>query len=233
MKNLLLVKVRQILDAVICSPEPISLHELSEKFSIPSPTVSRIASDLVEMGLIEKIGYHHYASGPGMVAFGDLGRRNCRLFRAAEPLVRNFAANFNMNALLGGIYDDKLFQVFSCGQVETNHRLLWRTGLATALLAADGVSKADAILLYNEEYPEADAAERLIFEQELDNAKNQKQLVRISSMRQWSVSMPFICNGVTCALCVFGAAPANRTPEGFCFDLSVLVSKIRSVSSMD
>ena len=63
MKNQLLGKVQTVLETLICAKKPLSIKELSDQLAMPLPTVSRLCSDLVEMGLIEKTDYHHLVPG--------------------------------------------------------------------------------------------------------------------------------------------------------------------------
>lgn len=228
MKNLLLNKVKWILEEVTCSPEPLSLQQLAESSGIPVPTVSRISSDLVEMGLLEKVGYHHFAPGPGLVSLGEIAKNNNQLLKKTEPLIRNFAGSVNMNSLLCGFYNGRIFQLFSSGNVEVSPHLPWRTGSAIMLLAAAKIGKEKALEYFISEYPDADGAEKLIFEREFDNAALKRNLFRINSMRHWSISLPFFCNDICYTLCFYGPAPSDRTQERFSFDCSILISKIKS-----
>ena len=53
MKNRLLNKVQLVLEA-LASSGTLTINELSEKFNISRPTMSRIISDMAEMKLVEK-----------------------------------------------------------------------------------------------------------------------------------------------------------------------------------
>ena len=58
--------------------------------------------------------------------------------------------------------------------------------------------------------------------------QTQKTLTRINPHRKWAITMPFIYNGITCALTFYGTGREERTVEAELFDISKVLSRIRT-----
>ena len=128
MKNLLLVKVKAVLEAIAAAPQPTALNELAKSLNLPLPTLSRITADLVEMGLVDKIDYHHLAPGLGMLRLGECARQNIPLIQQVVPLCQRFAAQYgNISFIIAAISGNSIFQIYSINPAFSDSPLYcWR-----------------------------------------------------------------------------------------------------------
>lgn len=234
MKNLLLVKVKAVLEAIAAAPQPTALNELAKSLNLPLPTLSRITADLVEMGLVDKIDYHHLAPGLGMLRLGECARQNIPLIQQVVPLCQRFAAQYgNISFIIAAISGNSIFQIYSSNPAFSDSAILWSSGIATVLLAASGKDLSQAQQCYLQKFPQAEIAEKLIFEREFESVLQKKHLFRISTMRLWSLSMPFNYHNNSCGVSFFGNAPKDTSPERFIFECAKLIAKLNSLTDVN
>ena len=234
MKNLLLVKVKAVLEAIAAAPRPVAINELAKSLNLPLPTLSRITADLVEMGLVDKIDYHHLVPGLGMLHLGECARQNIPLIRQAEPLCRRFSSQYGkFSFIIAGISEGAVYTIYSSNPTYSDRATLWACGLGTLLLATSGKDMSEARECYLREFPRADVAEKLIFEREYETIQQKKHLFRLNTMRLWSLSMPFSYHKSSCGICFFGTAPQNTPPERFSFECAKVIAKLNNLTGME
>jgi len=227
MKNQLLGKVGKVLDAVIASETPLTLQLLAEMLDMPTATVGRITADLTEMNLLEKVDYHTFAPAPGMARFGLAAQEKSQLLKKAVPLIDDFVSALKMNAVLVMFDGGYISKLYLCGE-KISPGYIYRSGVEVMALAASGIDQKEAFDILNRKYPGISGTERLLLERELTQAEKSGALLRVKSMYECSFALPFYFNDKLYTLAVYGVLPETSTQERFCFDCSLLVSKIVS-----
>jgi len=228
MKNRLLAKADQLLRAVTFAETPPTLHELSEKLQIPLPTLGRLASDLVEMGLLAKEGYYHLVPSSGLAALGNAAKRHTTIVRCCAPLIQNYCSSTGMNAILAGMEYGEMFSLYECGGSKVTERTFWNSGGATLLFSASHEKITAAMDSFSRAHPSASSEAKLVFEREWEQVKTHPYRLHTNTMRQWSFSTLLTTEPVS-VLMIHGKGPENSTPERFHFNASLLASKMRSL----
>ena len=232
MKNQLLGKVCKVLDAVVCSEKPLTLRELADMLDMPPATVGRITSDLAEMDLLEKIDYHTFAPAPGMARFGLAALEKSQLLKKAVPLIEDFVSALKMNAVLVTFDGENISKLYLYGE-KVSPGYIYRSGVEVMVLAASGIRMEKAFDILNRKYPALNDTERLLLERELEQAAKAGALLRVRSIYECAFALPFRFNDKLYTLSVYGVLPENYTQERFCFDSSLLISKILSTGAVD
>ncbi len=228
MKNKLLAKAGAVLDVLCSAPAAMSLKELSEKLDMPVPTLSRLCNDMVEMRWLEKCDYHHFAPGVAMLRFGSHAERLSPYAAAASPLVREYSLRSGLNGILFGYDKDTFFRICSCAQKFSDHNVLRRSGAFLALLCVCKTGSEKAKKLINEIYPDLSRVEINTLEREYDNLQKQNLLLRVGSMRQWYITVPFQWKNIGCALTFYGQGSEKSSVESTCAEATLVTSRIRS-----
>ena len=142
MKNKLLEKTFQVLEAVAASPEPVSLKELSGRLGINSSTLSRIAADLVETGYLTKAGYRNFEPALGLIRIGQNAVHSSHLPRTVNPLVRSRVDELGVNGAFAGIESGQVVYLYRSDAFSDENRIglpyrvpLYRSNIAIAILA--------------------------------------------------------------------------------------------------
>jgi DNA-binding IclR family transcriptional regulator len=66
-----LEKATQILDVVAESPEPATLTSIAQRLGQPRSSTHRLLSELVQLGLLFRVGTANYAPGPRLARWGE------------------------------------------------------------------------------------------------------------------------------------------------------------------
>lgn len=226
MKNLLLQKVKLVLDTVAASGT-VAINELAEKLDIPLPTMSRLLSDMIEMKLLDKPDYYHVTLASGMIRLGECARKHSFLVRRVAPLLDRYAEQVQMNVLLAGFDADTMFTIYHRGKSE-NDNLIWDCGLALVLMDQAKLPQAECEELFRRNVPDLSDTARLIFTREMESIKNERMLFRSNTMRRWSCACGFEYRKFNYGFCFYGHAP-DLSRERFVLDCSMVLSRIISV----
>lgn len=142
MKNKLLEKTFQVLEAVAASPEPVSLKELSGRLGINSSTLSRIAADLVETGYLTKAGYRNFEPALGLIRIGQNAVHSSHLPRTVNPLVRMPGRRTWSERRFCGVESGQVVYLYRSDAFSDENRIglpyrvpLYRSNIAIAILA--------------------------------------------------------------------------------------------------
>lgn len=87
-----LEKATQILDVVAESPDAATLTTIAQRLGQPRSSTHRLLSELVQLGLLFRVGAANYAPGPRLVRWGEVasgGNDIVRLSRAAMVRLRD------------------------------------------------------------------------------------------------------------------------------------------------
>lgn len=228
MKSSLLAKAGAVIEAVCSIDHPVAIKELTSILGMPLPTVSRLCSDLVEIGLLEKTDYHHLIPGITLIRFGHQAQDLSPLISTLRQPVNDFAALSGLNAAVYGFDRGSFFHIYSRHAANPVQDALRYTGAFLVLLAASGlaVEKVQDIVL--KKYPDMPVTERVICDREFSVVQKQKTLTRVAPGRKWMISMPFIYDGIPCSLSFYGQGREDRTVEAEFFEMSKVLSRIRT-----
>lgn len=221
-------KAASILEAVCASDHPVAIKELTKVLDMPLPTVSRLCADLIESGLLEKTDYHHIIPGITLMRLGYQAQYLSPLIDALKNTVDNYSLSSGLNAAVFGFQNDTFFQIYNIPQNNPVQDPLRFTGAFLVLLAASKVKAEKAQEIVRKKYPDMPVTEQVICDREFSVLQTQKTLTRINPHRKWAITMPFIYNGITCALTFYGTGREERTVEAELFDISKVLSRIRT-----
>ena len=228
MKSSLMFKAASILEAICASKHPVAIKELTGILDLPLPTVSRLCADLIEIGLLEKTDYHHLIPGITLIRFGHQAQDLSPLISTLRQPVNDFSALSGLNAAVYGFDRGSFFHIYSRHAANPVQDALRYTGAFLVLLAASGlaVEKVQDIVL--KKYPDMPVTERVICDREFSVVQKQKTLTRVAPGRKWMISMPFVYDGIPCSLSFYGQGREDRTVEAEFFEMSKVLSRIRT-----
>ena len=227
MKNRLLNKVQLVLEA-LASSGTLTINELSEKFGISLPTMSRLISDMAEMKLVEKIDYYRVAPAPGLIRLGEAARKHSLLVQRTVPLLDRFADQMQMNFILAGFDQNTMFPIYHRGKAEESRSVIWDSGLALVLMEQAKLSFDQCRELFLQNIPDATETGLIIWSRELESIRAEQRLFRSNTMRKWSCSCAFEYRSLICGFCFYGTAP-EISRERFAMECSRMQSRITAI----
>ena len=236
MKNKLLEKTFQVLEAVAASPEPVSLKELGGRLGINASTLSRIASDLVEAGYFTKSGYRRFEPALGLIRVGQNAVHSSHLPRTVNPLIQARAEELGVNGAFAGIERGQLVYLYRSDAFSRNSRFglpyripLYRSNIAIAILAM-GLAEEEAldcfrrdIRAWNGKESELDEIKPL-----LEHVVRNGYLFRREPEDHWNITFPVEYGGAFYGLAFYGDRAGERNFDRLLFECSLLASRIRS-----
>ncbi|MBR7130918.1 MAG: helix-turn-helix domain-containing protein [Lentisphaeria bacterium] len=228
MKSSLLTKAGAVLEAVCSLDHPAAIKELTGILQLPLPTVSRLCADLVEIGLLEKTDYHHLIPGIALIRFGSRALELSPLLGALKQPVEDFSSVSGLNAAVFGFSGGTFFNIYNCIRHNPMQDVLRYTGACLVLLAAAGVPAAEAQAIMEKRYPDMPVTEKVICDREFSECQKHNTLCRVAPNRKWMITMPFTYDGIICSLSFFGQGKAERTIEAELFEVSKVLSRIRT-----
>jgi DNA-binding IclR family transcriptional regulator len=80
-----LEKATLILDAVVESPEEATLTSIAQRLGQPRSSTHRLLSELVQLGLLFRVGSATYAAGPRLTRWGEAASGRSDIVRIAKP----------------------------------------------------------------------------------------------------------------------------------------------------
>ena len=239
MKNKLLEKTFQVLEAVAASPEPVSLKELSGRLGINSSTLSRIAADLVETGYLTKAGYRNFEPALGLIRIGQNAVHSSHLPRTVNPLVRSRVDELGVNGAFAGIESGQVVYLYRSDAFSDENRIglpyrvpLYRSNIAIAILAMSlppGEAlerfRADIHARHAEHAAKADLAE---IRDLLEHVALNGYLFRREPEARWNITFPVEYGGQFYGVSFYGDRAGERNFDRLLFECSLLASRIRS-----
>ncbi|HSK93197.1 MAG TPA: IclR family transcriptional regulator [Candidatus Angelobacter sp.] len=82
-----LEKASLILDAVADSPEDANLTSIAQRLGQPRSSTHRLLSELVQLGLLLRVGSATYVPGPRLARWGDAAAGSADIVRVARPIM--------------------------------------------------------------------------------------------------------------------------------------------------
>jgi DNA-binding IclR family transcriptional regulator len=80
-----LAKATQILDIVAEAPEAATLTSIAQRLGQPRSSIHRLLSELVQLGLLFRVGSANYAAGPRLARWGEAASAVSDVVRIAKP----------------------------------------------------------------------------------------------------------------------------------------------------
>ena len=80
-----LEKATQILDVVVDAPEDATLTSIAQRLGQPRSSTHRLLSELVQLGLLFRVGSATYLPGPRLARWGDAAGGGNDIVRLAKP----------------------------------------------------------------------------------------------------------------------------------------------------
>ena len=154
MKSKLLRKTFELLDYVASCDGPASLKEMGQGLKSSPATCSRIASDLVEAGLLRKSDYHSFEPALGLIHLGQRATLNYIFPNKVNKLIVSRCRLTGFKGALAGVYKDRLVYLYNSSHDEAPGRLglpfighPFNSNIALVVLTASlGREKAMAVL---------------------------------------------------------------------------------------
>lgn len=82
-----LEKSTLILDLVADSPEAATLTSIAQRLGQPRSSVHRLLSELVQLGLLYRVGSTTYAPGPRLLRWGQAANQVAHIVKVAQPVM--------------------------------------------------------------------------------------------------------------------------------------------------
>jgi IclR family KDG regulon transcriptional repressor len=82
-----LEKSTLILDLVAESPEAATLTSIAQRLGQPRSSVHRLLSELVQLGLLYRVGSTTYAPGPRLLRWGQAANQVAHIVKVAQPVM--------------------------------------------------------------------------------------------------------------------------------------------------
>jgi len=236
MKNKLLNKTFQVLEAVSSSPEPVSLKTLGERLGIPAGTLSRITADLVEAGCLAKSGYRRFEPALGLIRLGQNAVYSSRLPRTVNPLVRSRAEALGVNGAFAGIERGQVVYLFRSDAFTKEERLglpyrvsLFHSNIAIAILAMS-LPREEALERFRDDIRTHGGGESELDEISslLDHVVRNGYLLRREPENRWNITFPVEYGGRFYGLAFYGDRAGERNFDRLLFECSLLATRLRS-----
>jgi DNA-binding IclR family transcriptional regulator len=120
--NSMLGKTFSILSAFDEAPETLRLIDMVQRSGVPKPSVYRLAQELVELGLLERVG-SAYRLGFGMFALGQRVGTGKSLRSAARPILVDLCAATRATLHLAVLENNRTFYLEKLGGTRSVHVL--------------------------------------------------------------------------------------------------------------
>lgn len=231
MKNRLLAKAGAVVETLCAAPRPLSIRELAVRLDLPTPTLSRLCADLVELGWLEKTDYHRFAPGLALPRLGALAEGLTPLIALAAPQIESFAVETGLNGLLSGCDGTHCYRLFARSLKESDRNIFRRSGADVALFGVTGLDAAAVRELIAARSPDLTDVEKNAIDRELDAVRSQNLLIRVSTLRQWYITAPFRHRERGFAVTFYGQGRPEQSPERLGGELLNLTARIRTAWS--
>lgn len=231
-----LEKVFAVLDVIASSGGPVSLKSIAAQSGHNASTLSRILSDLVEMGYVRKEGYRDFALDLGLIPLGQEALANFPLPRIANPLIKEATDRLEVSGALLGMHRERLVYLYRTGQSDDAETL------AKPFHYALHKSHSGMVLLAS--FPEKEAVDLLkgsLLEDSFGKTVPTSQLkgmiktlmkIRsdgyhyVSDKDGWNVTFPIKDGDRTFCVSLHGKGEPPQNAEAMTLECSLLARKI-------
>lgn len=110
-----LEKVFAVLEVIAAADKPVSLKVIAEETGHNPSTLSRVLSDLVQIGYVRKHGYREFALDLGLIPLGQKALSHFPLPRIANPLIHEVATRLGVEGALAGLHRGKMVYLYRTG----------------------------------------------------------------------------------------------------------------------
>jgi DNA-binding IclR family transcriptional regulator len=108
MKIKALDKALGVLELVAWSDGPLALKAIADGLGLSVATASRLASDLVEAGLLRKSDYRRFEPALGLIHLGQRAMLNYVFPKKVNRMLRARCRATGLKGALAGIFKDRL-----------------------------------------------------------------------------------------------------------------------------
>ncbi len=239
MKNKLLEKTFQALEAIALSHKPITLKELSGRLDLNISTLSRIAADLIEAGFVAKSGYRHFEPALGLIRLGQNAMNSSILPRTINPLIKARAEALGVNGAFAGMEHGQLVYLYRGDAFSEEQKIglpwhvpLFRSNIAITILGRS-TSKEEALAMLGrsvkeEDYDNSPKADMNEIEELLDHVTKNGYLMRREPLNRWNICFPVEYGGRCYGVSFYGDRADERNFDRLLFECSLLASRIQS-----
>ena len=239
MKNKLLEKTFQVLEAISASDGPVTLKELGQKLSINTSTLSRITADLVEAGYVFKADYRSFESALGMIRLGQNAAYSSHLPRVVNPMVKEQVEALGVQGAFAGIDNNQVVYLYRSNAYAAEREYgmpcrvpLYRSNIAIAILA-QSLDSGEVLSIFRDSIHrnQAEGEDKSDLEEirELvENVRKNGYLFRREKGNRWNITFPVEYNGAHYGVSFYGDRAEERNFDRLLFECSLLASRIHS-----
>ncbi len=171
------------LEAVAFADGGLSTGDLSHRLGLSKSVVSRIMLTLVELGYVHRVGRGQWRTHAGLLALGTVGLRHSPLVRCRKPM-EDLAASLRCVAAAGFVWKRQVIYLFSAGGGFGNSYPVEDSSIGRLLTSS------------------RPAASKLVWRSRADKNRG-----------EFSLAVPFTCDGFRYGLAVAGPADLYRGDE--------------------
>lgn len=239
MKNKLLEKTFQVLEAISASDGPVTLKELGQKLAINTSTLSRITADLVEAGYVFKADYRSFEPALGMIRLGQNAAYSSHLPRVVNPMVKAHVERLGVQGAFAGIENRQLVYLYRSDAYATERDYgmpcrvpLYRSNIAIAILA-QRLDGGEILSIFREsihrnraegqDKSDLDEIRTLV-----EHVQKNGYLFRREEKERWNITFPVEYNGDFYGVSFYGDRAEERNFDRLLFECSLLASRLHS-----
>jgi DNA-binding IclR family transcriptional regulator len=202
-----LAKATQILDIVAEAPETATLTSIAQRLGQPRSSIHRLLSELVQLGLLFRVGSANYVAGPRLARWGEAASAVTDIVRISKPAMVDLRDAVGESVHLYVRQRDRRVCVSA---VEGSYELRHFTEVGKPLPLSVGAS-GKLLLAFADPATQAQELRRVAREPLTPRAPSAEELAeQLASIRdtEWAVSFGEREEGLAA-----GAVPI-RTPAG-------------------
>ena len=239
MKNKLLEKTFQVLEAISASDGPVTLKELGRKIAINTSTLSRITADLVEAGYVFKADYRSFEPALGMIRLGQNAAYSSHLPRVINPMVKEHVEKLGVQGAFAGIDNNQVVYLYRSDAYASEREYgmpcrvpLYRSNIAIAILTQSRSSE-EVLALFEESIHRNRAEGEAKADLEeiralVEHVRKNGYLFRREGRERWNITFPVEYNGGFYGVSFYGDRAEERNFDRLLFECSLLASRLHS-----
>jgi DNA-binding IclR family transcriptional regulator len=235
-----LEKVFSVLGVIAESDSPVSLKEISARTGHNPSTLSRILSNLVEIGYVRKENYRQFSLDLGLIPLGQKALSHFPLPRLANALIAATARKLGVAGALAGLHRGRMVYLYRSRLhaepwplAEDYRYPLHRSNCGMVILA--GLDDQEARRLLELSLSEASGGKRV------SRTALRELLKRMDAIRAdgyswlvekdaWNVAFPVAYRGRTFSVSLHQAGEPPKKPEGLILECSLLARRIEGAA---
>lgn len=229
-------KVFTVLELLASKDTSVSLKELVEITGINHSTLSRILSNLVEIGYVHKESYHEFRIDLGLVALGQRALLNYSLPKSVLNLVYKKSQQLKVEGAVAGLVNDEVVHLYhsahagmrgslglplTCPIYKTNTGLVMLSKLKTVKEAMSIIRSSIENDPHNTEPVETIIKQ---FRKRFNFARKHNYSFWLNNP-EWNVSFPFNFKNRIFSVSLFSRKPLKNRDK-IILECSLLVRKI-------